>query len=169
MGFRIFIQAAILVAALAGCASFDGYSLVPGKSTAAEVEATMGPPHERYGAPGGDSVWMYSRQPIGRRNFAVTVAANGVVRSVEQRLTEANLRSLVAGQTTMQQTRELLGPPWLFSRNDRMQRNVWTWKMYNLVDIEHTLHVQFSDDGLVREVLMLRDWPDENIFFRRFR
>ena len=169
MGFRTFIQAAILVAALAGCASFDGYSLVPGKSTAAEVEATMGPPHERYAAPGGDSVWMYSRQPIGRRNFAVTVGANGVVRSVEQRLTEANLRSLVAGKSTMQQARELLGPPWLVTRNDRMQRNVWSYKMYNLVDIEHTLHVQFSDDGLVREVMMLRDWPDEDFFFPRFR
>jgi hypothetical protein len=169
MRFRTFIQAAVLAAALAGCASFDGHSLVPGKSTAAEVEATMGPPHERYGAPGGDSVWMYSRQPLGRRNFAVTVAPDGVVRSVEQRLTEANLRSLVAGQSTMQQARELLGPPWLVTRNDRMQRIVWSYKMYNLVDIEHTLHVQFSDDGLVREVLMLRDWPDEDFFFPRFR
>jgi hypothetical protein len=154
--------AGFLVAlAIAGCASFDGYSLVPGQSTAADVQAVMGQPAERYAGAGGDSVWFYPRQPDGRRNFAVTLSANGVLRSVEQRLTEENLRKLVAGRTTMQQTRELLGPPWLVSRNDRLQRNIWTWKMYNTVDIEHTLHVQFSDDGLVREVLLLRDWRDE--------
>jgi hypothetical protein len=153
--------ACLVALALAGCASFDGYSLVPGQSTAADVQAVMGLPAERHAGAGGDSVWMYSRQPDGRRNFAVTLAANGILRSVEQRLTEENLRKLVAGQTTMQQTRELLGPPWLVSRNDRLQRNIWTWKMYNTVDIEHTLHVQFSDDGLLREVLLLRDWFDE--------
>jgi hypothetical protein len=92
-----------------------------------------------------------------------------MLRSVEQRLTEANLRLLVPGQTTVRQARELLGPPWRVSRLDRQQRNVWTYKMYNLVDIEHTLHVQFSDDDLVREVLMLRDWPDEDLFFWRSR
>ena len=168
MGFRS-SAGAFLIAALSGCASFDGYSLVPGKSTAADVQAVMGRPYERFAAAGGDSVWFYPRQPLGRRNFAVTVSADGVVRSIEQRLTEENLRKLVAGTTTVQQTRELLGPPWLVTRNDRMQRNVWSYKMYNLVDIEHTLHVQFSDDGLVREVLMLRDWPDEDFFFPRFR
>ena len=156
-------------ALLAGCAAFDGGGLVPGKSTAADVQALMGPPAERFDAGGGDSVWFYPRQPLGRRNFAVTVTADGLVRSVEQRLTEANLRKLVVGVTTARQARELLGPPWRVTRNDRMQRNVWSYKMYNLVDIEHTLHVQFSDDGLVREVLMLRDWPDEDFFFPRFR
>ena len=154
--------------AFAGCASFDGGSLVAGKSTTADVQALMGPPFERFEAAGGDSVWFYPRQPYGRRNFAVTVSADGVVRSVEQRLTEANLRYLIAGTTTVQQARELLGPPWLVTRNDRMQRNIWSYKMYNLVDIEHTLHVQFSDDGLVREVLLLRDFYGEP-FPWRFR
>jgi hypothetical protein len=38
------LAAAALVAAAAGCASYDGASLVPGKSTAAEVEAVIASP-----------------------------------------------------------------------------------------------------------------------------
>ncbi len=46
--------AAVAVAALlAGCASFDGRGLAPGKSTAAEVEALMGAPAEKLSLPDG--------------------------------------------------------------------------------------------------------------------
>src|SRR5262245_32898014 len=133
MRIRIFALGAVL----AGCAAYGGAGLVPGASTAADVEAVMGPPFERFEAEGGASVWFYPRQPFGRENYAVTILRDGRVYSIEQRLTEENLRKLVAGSTTVGQTRELLGPPWQVSRNDRMQRNIWTWKMYNIAGYEH--------------------------------
>lgn len=154
-------------ALLAGCAAFDGRGLVPGKSTAAEVEALMGRPDETRVEPGGDRVLYFSRQPMGLQIFAARIAPDGILRGIEQRLTEENLRKLVVGVTTAAETRALLGPPWRVGRNPRLQREIWDYRMYNLVQIEHTLSVQFSGDGLVREVLLLRDHLDEPRWRRR--
>ncbi len=147
-------------AVAAGCASYDGRSLVPGKSVAADVEALMGPPAERLTV-AGESVWFYPRNPGGLHTYAVRFAPDGTVRAVEQRLTEDNLRHLVAGVSTKREVRELLGPPMQVIRMERQQRDVWGYRMYNAVQVEHELYVQFSNDGLVREVLLLRDYRNE--------
>src|SRR5512143_1325556 len=115
---RILLLGAAL---LAGCASYDGRGLVPGKSSAAEVEQLMGPPAEKTVEPDGDTVWFYPRGPMGRHTYAVRVAPDGVVRSVEQRLTVENLQKLVAGETTAKDVRALFGPPSRAFRNDRLQ------------------------------------------------
>lgn len=164
---RLLAQAFIAAALVAGCASFDGRGLVPGKSTATEVEALMGPPDETLREPNGDRVLYFSRQPMGLQIFAARIAPDGVLRGIEQRLTEENLRKLVVGVTTAPETRALLGPPWRTGHNARRQREIWDYRMYNLVQVEHTLSVQFSSDGLVREVLLLRDHLDEPRWRRR--
>lgn len=148
----------LLVALLAaGCAAFDGRGLVPGQSRAADVESLMGPPVEKIAAPGGESVWFYPRQPYGRQSFAVRVGADGVVRSVEQRLTHENMQKLLAGTTTAKEVRELLGPPWRTMHLARQQRDVWEYTTYSLDQQEFILYVQFSGDGVVREVIHIRD------------
>ena len=154
---------AILCAAalLAGCASFDGRGLIPGKSVAADVEAQMGTPAERLTGPDGDSVWYYPRQPAGLQTFAARFSKNGVLLALEQRLTVENLAKLTPGVTTAKETRALLGPPWRSSHNYLSDRDVWDYRMYNAVQVEHNLSVQFSADGLVREVLLLRDYRNE--------
>lgn len=164
---RLLAQAVGAAALLAGCAAFDGRGLVPGKSTAAEVEALMGRPDETLVEPSGDRVLYFSRQPMGLQIFAARIAPDGVLRGIEQRLTEENLRKLVAGVTTAADARALLGPPWRINRHSRLQRETWDYRMYNLVQIEHTLSVQFSNDGLVREVLLLRDHLEEPRWRRR--
>ena len=148
-------------AMLAGCASFDGRGLVPGKSAAADVQALMGTPAERIAAPNGDSIWYYPRQPTGLHTFAVRISPDGVMREIDQRLTVENLGKLVPGVTSAKETRELLGPPWRTSHNFLKDRDVWDYRMYNAVQVEHNLSVQFSADGLVREVLLLRDYRNE--------
>lgn len=158
---RLLAQALGAAALVAGCASFDGRGLVPGKSTAADVEALMGAPTEKTTATDGDSVWYYAQQPAGLQTFAVRLTPAGVLRGIEQRLTEENLAKLVPGVTTASETRELLGPSWRTSRNFRSDREVWDYRMYNRVQVEHNLSVQFSSDGLVREVLLLRDFRNE--------
>ena len=146
---------------LPGCASFDGRGLEPGKSFAADVEATMGRPAEKISAANGDSLWYYPRSEYGLQTFAVRISVDGVVRDIDQRLTMRNLRKLVAGVTTSQEAREVLGPPLRVSRNERLGRDVWEYRMYNDVQIEHNLAVQFSADGLLREVVLLRDLRNE--------
>ena len=63
---------ALLLAALAlaGCASFEGASLVPGRSSAAEVEAAMGPAADKLTTAGGETVYYYPRLPWGYATYA---------------------------------------------------------------------------------------------------
>ena len=91
---KIKLFAALLVLLLAGCASFDGRGLVPGQSTAKDVEALMGVPTERIKLPDGDTTWYYARQPTGRMMYAVRISPDGVMRSREQLLTEQNIANL---------------------------------------------------------------------------
>jgi outer membrane protein assembly factor BamE (lipoprotein component of BamABCDE complex) len=148
---------AALATAVSGCTSYSGRGLVPGQSTTKDVEAVMGPPAERITVAAGDSVWFYPRNPFGLHTYAVRISPQGVVREIDQRLTVANLAKLVPGATTAKEVREILGPPWRVTRMDRQQRDAWQYRMDNGYQIEHNLFVQFSSDGVVREVLLLRD------------
>ena len=142
---------------LAGCASYDGRGLIPGQSRSGDVEQLMGPPKEKIGTAGGDSVWFYPRGPYGRHTYAVRIAPDGAMREIEQRLTVRNIGNLVAGTTTAKEVRALFGPPGRVTRLPRQERDVWEYRMYNQIDIEYSLFVQYSADGVVREVLFLRD------------
>lgn len=158
MRFHSSLSRLVLLGLVSGCASFNGYGLKPGSSTAAEVEALMGAPAEKIATADGDSVWYYPRQPTGLQTFAVRIGPDGVMRGIEQRLTEQNLKRLVPGVTTMKEARELLGPPWRSARNFLDDRDCWDYRMYNAVQAEFKLSVQFSDDGLVREVVFLEEY-----------
>ena len=157
MRFHSSLSLLIVIGLVAGCASFNGYGLKPGVSTAADVEALMGAPAEKITAADHDSIWYYPRQPTGLHTYAVRIGPDGVMRSLEQRLTEKNLKFLVPGATTMKDMRELLGPPWRSARNFLNDRDCWDYRMYNAAQIEYILSVQFSDDGLLREVVFLED------------
>ena len=71
------------------------------------------------------------------------------------------LSKLVPGETSQAQVRELLGPPLRVTRFDRMQRDVWEYRRYENPTDERQVAVQFSDDGVVREVLVLKDYNRE--------
>jgi len=150
---RLAIAGALLIA---GCVSYSGSNLTPGTSTAADVEATMGRPAATFALAGGGSVWVYPRGPIGRHTYAVTLGADGVVHSVEQRLDEEYFKKIVPGTTTMKQVRELLGPPHETARYERQKRTVWEYRTLRVAE-RRLFFVDFSDDGIVREVLDKHD------------
>jgi hypothetical protein len=145
---------------ISGCASYSGSSLIPGKSTTAEVEALMGQPTERLEKPGGGSVLYYPRGPVGRASYAVSIGADGKVQAVEQRLTDANIAKLVPGTSTTREVRELFGPPSATTHFWRLQRDVWEYPMDPL-SAPYVLYVQFSADGIVREVYKMKDYIAE--------
>ena len=142
---------------LAGCASYDGRGLAPG-ATAAQVEATMGPPAQRVANPDGSSVLFYPRGPVGRHTYAVTLGPEGTMRGIEQRLTLANYNKLLAGTTTKKEVRELFGPadPSGMTRLTLSAREVWEYKWLDYQD-KRVFWVQFSDDGILRESMNSRD------------
>jgi outer membrane protein assembly factor BamE (lipoprotein component of BamABCDE complex) len=155
---RVIRILAILSATLlaAGCASFDGRGLAPGKSTRADVEAVMGGPAEVVTSANGDSVLYYSRQPFGRANFAVTVGPDGVLRSVRQLLTRENVDKVKAGMSA-KQVRELLGPPAKIDRMPVIKRDTWEY-WWRIVEERRVMWVQFSYEGEVKEVVDLYDF-----------
>ena len=147
----------VLVALLTGCASYSGSDLVAGKSTGADVQASMGTPAEKLALPRGDSVWYYPRGP---QTFAVTLGPDGVMRGIDQRLTQANVAKLVQGSSTAKDVRELLGPPPTVRQFPRIQRYVWTYPM-KLAEERRVLWVQFSSDDIAREIIETHDLESE--------
>ena len=150
---------AILLAALgllAGCASFDGRSLTPGKSTRAEVEATMGRPAEVLAKANGDTRLYFSRLPFGREIYVATVGSDGVLRGIEPTLTRKNIAGLKEGMTAAQ-VRERLGPPFRSVYMKLIDRDVWEYP-WRIVEDKRILWVQFSRDGVVQEVIEMHDF-----------
>ena len=158
---KVIVVAAILLTA-AGCASVDGRGLVPGKATLAEVEALMGAPAHRVALPNGDSAQYFSRLPEGRAVFVVTFGPDRVMKSIEQRLIRSNLKFIVAGTSTMNDVRNLFGPPGGEGRLERQRRTWWEYK-YEDYDQRRVIWVQYSDDGVVREVLDVVDPERDDI------
>ena len=141
---------------LSGCASFDGHTLVPGKATAAEVTALMGVPEMELKRPNGDTWLYFPRHPYGRATFVAAIGSDGVLRNIEQRLTEQNIHRISEGMRR-EEVSELLGPPREVSRLPRQQREVWEYPWRFAVTEMRILWVQFSDDGVVREVIEMHD------------
>lgn len=153
------ILMAVCVALVAGCASYDGRGLLPGGSTGAQVEALMGTPSAKVSRPDGSTVLYFSRNPVGRHAYAVTLGPDGVMRSIDQRLTLANINKLVAGKTTSAEARDLFGPPNPSSVGylPLMQRDVWEYKWLDYDD-RRVIWLHFSRDGVLREVINSHDF-----------
>ena len=150
-GFLRIIFMAVILLSAAGCASVDGRGLVPGKSTLGEVEALMGAPAHRIALPNGDSAHYFSRLPEGRAVYVATVGPDRVMKSIEQRLIRSNLKFISVGTSTMNTVRDLFGPPGSEGRLERQRRTWWEYK-YEDYDQRRVIWVQYSDDGVVREV-----------------
>ena len=141
---------------LAGCASYSGRGLVPGQATASDADKLMGPAAEQRPGPGGETVRYYSRQPYGREIYAARFGADGRLIAIEQRLTTDNLEKMVRGSWTANQVRDLLGPPFEVHRLPGPDREAWTYWMHGTTFPKH-LYVQFSPDGILREVIYIDD------------
>lgn len=151
----------LLAAALlaAGCASFGGSGLTPGKSTRAEVEAAMGRPAAADSKPNGETYLYFSRLPFGRKMFRAGIGPDGVLRGIEQTLTGENI-ARVKQDMTPAQVRELLGPTWRSVYLPQIDRDVWEYPWQD-VEERRILWVQFSRGGSVREVLEMHDFESD--------
>jgi hypothetical protein len=146
---------AVWLVFLAGCAGYDGRTLVPGQSTAAEVERLMGPAADKRAGPNGETVLWFPRLPAGRVSYAARIGADGKLIAVEQRLTPENLARLQPGVSRENDVRDALGPPSRVDPYPRQQRDVWTYEAQGIDP--QLMVVQFSKDGVLREAYMFND------------
>jgi len=128
---------------LVGCAVLGGCA------------APSGPAEVRPG-PNGETVHYYPQLPYGRVTYAHRYGADGRLIGIEQRLTEQNAAKIVRGQTSMEEVRDLLGPPWRPERY--LEREAWTYPMWIEGDPNPKWFiVQMSRDGIVREAYLTDD------------
>jgi outer membrane protein assembly factor BamE (lipoprotein component of BamABCDE complex) len=74
---------------------------------------------------------------------------------------DADLAKLIIGKTNAAEVRTLLGPPLRTTGFARMERDVWEYRRYNDPMDERHIAVQFSPDGVVREVVVVKDYTRE--------
>ena len=144
----------VLIVVLAtGCAARN---LVPGHSTAADVETAMGAPADKRLGANGETVYYYPRLPWGYSTYAARIAPDGRLIALEQRLTAENAAKLTPGVTRADEVRELLGPP--FEPMRAAEREIWTYPMRvpGYVTPRWFL-VQLSFDGVLRETYFIDD------------
>lgn len=115
----------------------------------------MGAPAVRRALPEGDTALYFSRLPAGRAMYVAVFGADGVLKSLEQRLTRQNFAKIAAGAWTRAQVLDLLGPPGDSGWLSRERREWWEYKYYDYD--RRVLYVQFSQEGVVREVLDMMD------------
>jgi hypothetical protein len=75
--------------------------------------------------------------------------------------TDAELSRLSAGTTTADEVKALLGPPVRTSRNERLGRDIWEYRRHNDLREERLIAIQFSADGIMREVLSIKELVNE--------
>ena len=148
----------LLLLLAAGCASYDGRGLVPGQSTAADVEALMGRADDKRPAAGGETVYYYSRLPYGNATYAARIAPDGKLVALEQRLTLENLDKLKPGVTRAEEVLDLLGPPYRPMKQASTGVEIWTYPF--LVPgfrLPRWFLAHISPDGILREKNMIDD------------
>ena len=149
---------AFALAALAvGCAT-EGRGLVAGQSTAADVEARMGPAADKRPAPGGETVYYYPRLPWGYATYAARIAPDGRLVALEQRLTPENTERLKVGATRAEQVRDLLGPPFEPMHQKLSGKDLWTDPMrIPGYPTPRWFLVQLSPEGVLTEKYFIDD------------
>jgi hypothetical protein len=142
----------LAVVLAAGCAS----SLVPGRSTLADVEHAMGAPADKRINANGETVYYYPRLPWGYATYAARIAPDGRLVALEQRLTVENTAKLQSGVTRAEDVLELLGPP--FEPMRAREREIWTYPMrVPGYPTPRWFLVQLSGDGVLRETYFIDD------------
>jgi hypothetical protein len=148
--------AALLAVMLGACATQP--DLVPGQSTEADVMAAMGPPTESRALADGDRLLWYAR-PVpgaayGSERLAVTLAPDGKLRSVEQRLVPQYIAKVTPGQSKASEVRDLIGPPGRAYARAGKSSEVWEYELEGF-QRPLTLYIEFSPEQVVQAVYTL--------------
>ncbi|MBV8211341.1 MAG: hypothetical protein JO133_14895 [Burkholderiaceae bacterium] len=137
----------------AGCASFgDGSSLVPGRSTLADVRTSMGEPAMQWVDADHSVQLSYPRGPAGFQSYMVYVDASGRLVRIQNVMDSSSFYRIERGMTE-QDVLRILGPsvPHWTSNFPARRELVWEWRYCDEFNHSARFDVLFdSDTRLVR-------------------
>ena len=152
------LWAALLIMLLAaGCASYGGRGLDPGKSTVADVRRIMGEPATICPRADGGQNMVYPRGPGGLDTYNARVDAGGILRSLENVLHEDVFDAVVAGKTARRDVLCTFGPPIEISYFSARKEHVWTYRFRDAWGYPSRLHVLMDDRGIVTGTLQIQE------------
>ena len=134
---------------LAGCDQQRINELEEGLSTEADVRAKFGEPETVWPEPDGSRTFEYPRQPMGSRNYMITIGSDGVMRALRQVVAPHVFEKIQPGMT-QEQVRRLLGRPGKRMTYALKQETDWDWNWIDPPSQEMEFTVTFGADGLVR-------------------
>ena len=132
---------------LAACASYSGYGLHPGASTAEDVRRTMGPPAMAFDNPDGSRELIYPRGPMGNETFIAHVGRGGTLQSIDQVLNDGTFDNMPMGITEDEVLRRI-GPPRETMGFALSHTHAWDWKYMDTWGYEAIFSITFNAQGV---------------------
>ncbi len=134
---------------LAGCAF--GPPPQPGEPMAA-VQARLGQPSARF-TTGGETIDEYGAGAFGQYTWMARYGADGRLRSYEQVLTDEKFAGVKLGVDDKTSILHTFGHPAETSYLSRRELEVWSYRYKQSGVWDSMMHIHFSRDGKVREMM----------------
>ncbi|MEZ2740214.1 outer membrane protein assembly factor BamE domain-containing protein [Comamonas jiangduensis] len=150
---RVVATAAALatsVFALLGCDQQKIDTLEEGLSTEIDVRKAFGEPETIWPEPDGSRTFEYPRQPMGHRNYMITIGSDGVMTALRQVLTPHVFEQIQPGMT-QEQVRRMLGKPAQRMTYQLKQETDWDWNWIDPPNQEMEFTVTFGANGTVKK------------------
>ena len=157
------LATAVLLAVLAGCASWNAPPPQAGEPRAA-VEARLGRPSNIYQLDTGPEL-EYATGPYGQYTYMARFGPDDRLISYEQVLDTPGFARVKVGLSTQQDVLHLLGRPTEKSYLSIPKLTVWSYRYKESGVWDSMMHVHFDHDGIVR---MMMNGPDPDKEERRF-
>jgi len=151
------VRAAAYVLLVGGCASYSGWGLTPGVSTASDVRQIMGEPAKICHLGEAGENWVYPRGPAGLHTYNARIDGHGVLRSLENVLEDSGFAKVVRGTSTKEDVLCMFGPPIEETYYKARGELVWDYRFMDIWGYVARFHVLFNDAGVVTGTLRIRE------------
>ena len=140
--------------ALTACVNPE-LSFKPGVTTGTEVLQRMGPANHVWPEPDGGATWEYVWGRPG--TYMIGVDSAGMVRSIDQVLSEKYFHRVRSGMTP-EQVRRAMGPPWQILDFARVHETVWDYRYSDAWNYPSVFSVIFDQSGVVKTTVNQREF-----------
>ena len=125
-------------------------TLEEGLSTEVDVRKAFGEPETIWPEPNGARTFEYPRQPMGHRNYMITIGPDGVMTALRQMITPHVFEQIQPGMT-QELLRRMLGKPAKRMTYSLKQETDWDWNWIDPPNREMEFTVTFGANGTVKK------------------